>query len=133
MKRLFVLSLGAGLALLCNVVLAQENETKTNAAVKIRAEAAKDNVGKQAVVSGKVAEINKAEQLVRLNIDKPYPKQPFTAVIFRSNTNRFGDLEQLKGKTIEVSGKITDFRGRPQIILTSADQLKVIEAKEEKK
>jgi DNA/RNA endonuclease YhcR with UshA esterase domain len=59
----------------------------------------------------------------------------FTAVVFSSNTNRFPDLEKLQGKTVEVTGKITEYRARPQIVLLSTNQLKVIEkeAKEPKK
>ena len=108
-------------------------ETKTNNALKIEAAAARDNVGKQATVTGKVAEVSKREKLVRLNLDKPYPKETFTAVIFVANTNHFGDFETLKGKSVEISGKIADYRGHPQIILTSTNQLKVLESSEEKK
>jgi DNA/RNA endonuclease YhcR with UshA esterase domain len=116
-----------------SVACAQQSQTNTNAVIQIKADAAKDNVGKEAVVSGTVAEISKAQNLIRLNLDKAFPNQPFTAIIFARNTNGFGDLEALKGKKIEVSGKITEYRGRPQIILTSTNQLKLVEAEKEKK
>ena len=134
MQKLFTLGCAAVLlALSANRVSAQATQTNTNSTVKIKASEAKENVGKEAVVVGTVAEVNKAPNLVRLNLDKSYPNQPFTAVIFSRNTNAFGDLEMLKGKKVEISGKISEFRGRPQIILTSTNQLKRIEAAEEKK
>ena len=101
----------------------------TNTApVRIAAGEAKEHVGAQALVTGQVAEVNRGEKIVRLNFDKPFPRQPFTAVVFATQTNQFGDLDGLKDKTVEVRGKITEFRGRPQIILNSSNQLKVVES-----
>ncbi len=118
---------------LCQFACAQE--TKTNSPAKIPAAEAKTHLGANAIVIGAIVEVNRAEKLVRLNFDKPFPNQPFTAVIFGDKTNLFAELEKLKGKTVEVSGKITDYRGRPQIVLTATNQLKLIEtpAEAEKK
>src|SRR5882762_6553624 len=123
MKR-FVLGhvcFGLVLAYICDSARSadsQSEQSKTNNVVQIKAAAAKENIGKEAVVSGTVVEVNKAAALVRLNLEKAYPKQPFTAVIFARNTNQFGDFETFKGKKIEVTGKITEYNGRPQIVLT---------------
>jgi len=102
-------------------------EARTNAAVKIRANQAKEHIGADAVVTGKIAEVNKAPRLIRLNFDKPFPAEPFTAVIFAANTNLFPDIDKLKNQTVEVSGKITAYRERPQIVLTSTNQLRVLD------
>ena len=104
---------------------------KTEPPAKIMAAEAKKHVGKNATVTGIVAEVNKAEKLVRLNFENAYPNQTFTAVIFSSNTNQFPEVEKLKGKTVEVTGKIGEFRDRPQIILSNTNQLKVVEKKSE--
>ena len=110
-------------------------DAKTNAPIKIPASEAKANVGTNAIVTGKIAEVNKTERLVRLNFDEPFPKSTFTAVIFAENMKLFPDVEKLKDKTVEVSGKITAYRERPQIVLTETNQLKVVEkaAEPEKK
>jgi len=112
---------------------AQENKSdstaKTNAPIQISASAAKEHIGAQAVVKGTIAEVNVGERIVRLNFEHPYPKNAFTAVIFPANTNKFADLEKLKGKTVEISGKIAAYHERPQIVLTSTNQVKVIEEK----
>jgi len=71
--------------------------------------------------------VNKAQRLIRLNFDKPFPAEPFTAVIFAANTNLFPDIDKLKNQTVEVSGKITAYRERPQIVLTSTNQLRVLD------
>ncbi len=112
---------------------AQESNTnsaaKTNAPIQISSSAAKEHIGAQAVVKGTIAEVNVGERIVRLNFEQPYPKNPFTAVIFPANTNKFTDVEKLKGKTVEISGKIAAYHERPQIVLTSTNQVKVIEEK----
>jgi len=100
--------------------------TKTNAPIQISSNEAKEHIGAPAVVKGKIAEVNVGERIVRLNFEQPYPKNPFTAVIFPANTNKFPEIEKLKGKTVEISGKIAAYREKPQIILTSTNQVKVI-------
>lgn len=110
---------------LCAPALAEE--AKTNSPLVIQASDAKEHIGTNAIVTGKIVEVNKVEKLVRLNFDKPFPRQPFTAVIFATRTNLFPDLDHLKGKSVEVSGKIADYHGRPQIVLDGTNQLKVVE------
>ena len=113
------------LLVLSSVVLAQE--PKPNDAVRIAAAQAKDHVGETAVVTGKVAEVNIAARLIRLNLDKAFPAQTFTAVIFSDKTNLFPEIAKIKGKNVEVKGTIAAYRDRPQIVLTATNQLKVIE------
>jgi len=108
-------------------------EAKTNSPLRIPAAEATNHIDAQAVVLGKVVEVYTTDKLVRLNLDRPFPRQTFTAVIFASSTNLFPDLDKLKGKAIEVSGKITEYRDKPQIILTSTNQLKVVEITPENK
>src|SRR6267154_1161334 len=104
-----------------------DSTAKTNAPSQISSNEAKEHSGAPAVVKGKIAEVNVGERIVRLNFEQPYPKNPFTAVIFPANTNKFPGIEKLKGKTVQVSGKIAVYRERPQIVLTSTNQVRVIE------
>jgi DNA/RNA endonuclease YhcR with UshA esterase domain len=133
MKRVIALAILLGFSAL--VLRAEEGKTnapaKSAEPVKIKAEEAKKHIGEEAVVSGTVAEVNRAASLVRLNFEKPYPNNVFAAVIFNRNTNAFPEVDKLKGKSVEVSGKVADYHGRPEIVVNSANQVKVIE-KEEK-
>ncbi len=123
MKRVFV---WLTLALLpAFFTIAQES--KTNGPIQIPAREARQHLDSDAIVTGKIAEVNKAQRLVRLNFDKAFPNQTLTAVIFSEKTNLFPQLDKLMGKTVQVSGRITDYHGRPEIILTSTNQLTVIE------
>jgi DNA/RNA endonuclease YhcR with UshA esterase domain len=108
-----------------------DSATKTNTPIRVSANEAKEHIGSQAVVKGKIAEINVGERVIRLNFEQSFPKNPFTAVIFPVNTNKFPEVEKLKSKTVEISGKIAAYREKPQIILTSTNQLKVLEEPKE--
>ena len=54
------------------------------------------------------------------------PFYDFTAVVFASDTNKFGDLNAFSGETVEISGVIQLYKGTPQIILKNKNQLKFI-------
>ena len=120
-------------------VLAQDAAAKPSGgaeAKKIAATEADKHINETMVVTGKVAQVSVREKLVYLNLDKNYPESPFTGVIFAKSTNGFGDLKLLKGKSVEIKGKIEEYHDKPQIVLTSTNQLKVLEGSapaEEKK
>jgi DNA/RNA endonuclease YhcR with UshA esterase domain len=99
----------------------------------VTATEAKDHVGANALVTGTIAEVYKKSGPYRLNFEQPYPNHAFTAVIFARNTNDFPEIDKLKGKKVQVSGKIADYRGHPEIVLNSTNQLKVLEKPAEKK
>lgn len=89
---------------------------------------AKDHVGQTGMVCGKVADtryLESGRQPTFLNFDKRYPEHTFTAVIFGENRAKFGTPEKdYLDKDICVSGKIEDFNGKPQIIVTDKEQIK---------
>ena len=78
------------------------------------------------MVTGKVVQVTVRPNVVMLNFDQPFPNSPFTAVIFEDNLSQFGDLQKLQNQDVEVSGDITEYHGKPEIILESANQLTVI-------
>lgn len=100
------------------------------AQAKFSAADAAKHIGENATVCGVVASARYAEKSNRkptfLNLDKPYPNHPFTAVIFEADRPKFGEPEkELNGKKICVSGKIEDFQGKPEIVLKEKSQLQV--------
>ena len=81
---------------------------------------AKNHIGETAMVCGKVVSARYATgsrgRPTFLNLDKPYPNQPFTVVIWGTNRTAFGRPEKdYDGKDICVTGKIDTYRGVPQI------------------
>ncbi len=81
---------------------------------------AKDHIGEEATVCGKVVGARYAASSrgrpTFLNLDRPHPNQIFTVVIRGRNRAQFGKPEKdyLK-KKICVTGKIEAYRGKPQI------------------
>ena len=52
-----------------------------------------------------------------LDLDHPYPNQPFTIVIWGVDRQKFGTPEvEYKDTRVCVTGTITDFRGTPEIV-----------------
>lgn len=94
---------------------------------------AKGKVGETITIEAKVAEVNKTEKIVRINLGARFPKQELTLVIFPANFSKFEDVEKLEGKTVRVTGKVTEYQKRPQIVLDAKEQLKVQEAEKQEK
>jgi hypothetical protein len=60
-----------------------------------------------------------------LNFDKPYPNHTFTAFIPADSRSKSDAPEKgLKDKDVCVTGKIQDYHGKPEIIVTGPEQLK---------
>jgi hypothetical protein len=88
---------------------------------KLSATKAKDHIGKRATVCGNAVSARYAAstrgQPTFLHLDKSYPNQIFTVVIWGSNRSKFGAPESdYKGKRVCVNGKIAEYRGVPQIV-----------------
>jgi DNA/RNA endonuclease YhcR with UshA esterase domain len=91
-------------------------------------EEAVHHVGESATVCGMVASAkfaaNSRSQPTFLNLDRPYPNHVFTVVIFGSDRAKFGTPEiLLRGKRICVTGQISDYHGKPEVVLTDPSQL----------
>jgi len=97
---------------------------------KLSAAEAKDHVGETATVCGEVVSTRYAAstkgQPTFLNLDKPYPNQIFTVVIWGSNRSKFGRPEiEYSEKRVCVTGKITEYRGVPEVIANAPAQITV--------
>ena len=104
--------------------------TSVSAQNKLTAAQAKDHFGETTTVCGEVVTTSYADSSkghpTFLNLDKPYPNQIFTVVIWGENRAKFGKPEEdYKGKRICVSGKITAYAGKPEIVVSDPKQVKV--------
>ena len=104
---------------------AQADDTNGASPAKIAATAADKHYGENRIVTGKVVQVTIRPRAVFLNFEQPYPDSPFTGVIFSRFTNQFGDLSSLTNKSVEVSGLITNYQNKPEIVLTNASQLTI--------
>src|SRR5262245_1861062 len=76
------------------------------------------------VVASAEYEAHEQNQPTLLDLGKPHPNAVFTAVIYGENRAKFGTPEtSLLGRRICVTGRISDYQGKPEIILTDPKQL----------
>ena len=89
---------------------------------------AKDHIGETATVCGHVADtryLDTGSHVTFLNFDKPYPNHSFTAFIPAQSRAKIGTPERdYKDKDICVTGKIEDYRGKPEIVVNEPQQIK---------
>jgi DNA/RNA endonuclease YhcR with UshA esterase domain len=93
----------------------------------IPAAEAKSHIDKDVTVEGVVSDVHHAAsgKVIFIEIGGRYPGNPVSAVIFKDHFSKFPSVDSLAGKTIDVTGRIKDYRGRAEIILDDPDQLKV--------
>jgi len=128
MKTLTAIAAVFGLCSFC--ALAQDAKSEappTSPPKRISAIEAEKHYQETVIVTGKVAQVSIRPKLVYINLDKRYPESPLSCVIFARATNQFGDLKKLEGKQVEIKGMIEEYQDKPQIILNSSNQVKVIE------
>jgi hypothetical protein len=84
------------------------------------------HVGQTATVQGLVASVYVSSKgNAFLNFGAPYPNEVFSGVIFSSSAAQFGDLTKYQGKQVQVTGQIRLYKGKPEIILETLDQLRL--------
>jgi hypothetical protein len=91
---------------------------------------AKNHIGEKGIVCGKVVSTRFAGrsrgQPTFLNLDKPYPNQIFTIVIWGSDRPKFGDPEaKYSDKNVCVTGKVTSYRDIPEIAANDPSQIEL--------
>jgi DNA/RNA endonuclease YhcR with UshA esterase domain len=95
----------------------------------LTASEAKEHIGEVATVCGNVVSTRYAASTkgkpTFLNLDKPYPNQIFTIVIWGSDRDKFGKPEvEYNDKRICVTGKIAEYRGKLEIVADDPKQIK---------
>ncbi|MBL4675666.1 MAG: S1/P1 nuclease [Mucilaginibacter sp.] len=88
----------------------------------VRLEELKNFVGKSVSVQGKVYSVKDIGSMVLANMGAAYPNQMLT-LAFKGKTKALAGT--LEGKTVSISGQVIDYKGKPEIIITTADQVKV--------
>lgn len=127
-------ALGAGVVLLVAVaVLVARLDGGGGTGPWIPATAADDHVGDRGTVCGQVASTRHVPSAngepTFLNLERPYPDQVFTAVIWGNDRPKFDRApeEHFRNRRICVTGKIGSYRDVPQIIVRRPNQIEVVE------
>jgi hypothetical protein len=97
---------------------------QTGASATYTAIEAAKHVGENAVVTDRVDGVHRSKNgNIFLNMGGKYPNQAFTAFIPAKSAGQFSDFQKYDRKTVAVSGKITLYRGKPEIVVTASSQV----------
>jgi micrococcal nuclease len=99
-----------------------------NASTPLTPVQASRHIGERATVCGVVASghfaIRSRGNPTFLNMERPYPNQIFTVLIWGSDRDKFGAPElEYQGRQICVTGEIRSYRGIPEIVATKPTQI----------
>ena len=93
----------------------------------IPAAEASSHTGENATVCGTVTGVHFAAgskgKPTFINFDRPYPHQDFTVMIWDEDRVRFGDLTKYDGHRACATGVISQYKGKPEMILHSPEAL----------
>ncbi|WP_104498414.1 OmpH family outer membrane protein [Acinetobacter indicus] len=101
----------------------QADQNSTSSANHIQSIQASMYIGQNRIVCGKVAQLKEFSKGVYLNFDQPYPKATFTVVIWNNNSHISKQLRNVENNTLCIQGKIEEYRGKPQMVLNSLQQI----------
>lgn len=82
--------------------------------------------GQRVTVEGIVSEVFTSRRGdTFIDISGRYPNENFYGVIFSDSSAAIGNIDGLTGKTVDVTGMIKLYRGKPEIIVRTRNQIKV--------
>ena len=94
--------------------------------IRISYTEAPDHVGEYACVAGRVDHVYTSQRgTIFINFCPDYKTCPFGAVIFGSDAYKFSNSNQYEEKTVEITGLIRSYQGRPEIVLNDPVQIKI--------
>ena len=84
------------------------------------------HAGEPGCISGRVVKVFASRGgNTFLDFCQDYHECPFTSVIFSSDKNKFGDVQSLTGRQIEIRGTINVYQGKPEIIIREPEQIRL--------
>jgi len=85
---------------------------------------APNHIGDFALVRGTLVDAyTSASGTVFLDFCKSYKSCPFSGVIFADDVKKFSDLSRYNGTTVTLTGKISSYQGKAEIILSDPSQI----------
>jgi len=82
------------------------------------------HVGETAMVVGTVVSVHRSKAgNIYLNFGADYPHQTFSGAILNPRDPAFTQLDTLAGKRVGVRGMIKNYKGQPEILIESMDQI----------
>jgi micrococcal nuclease len=118
--------------LLFSTALALAAALTANAQTTIPAKEAAKHIGETITITDKLfgGKFFDNTKMTLLDIGGNNPNQAFTIMIPGEDKSKFKGSPEVdyKGKTITVTGKVVDYKGKPEIIVNDPSQLKLADS-----
>lgn len=116
------------MAAVVNQVFASRSKGVSVAAADVQligpADAA-SHIGQSVVIRGVADDVHRTRTgIVFIDMGGRYPANAVTAVIFAEDAAKFPEVGSLQGRTVEVSGVVHLYHGKPEIVLRHPDLLR---------
>jgi DNA/RNA endonuclease YhcR with UshA esterase domain len=84
------------------------------------------HVGETVTVEGTVSAVHTDSRsgVTFIDMGGRFPDQAFTGVVFKDDASKFPNVESLTGKVVDITGRVHDYKGKPETILNDPAQLK---------
>jgi len=82
-------------------------------------------IGEKLSTEGKVYSIKKLQNMTLVNVGGDYPNQLLTVVLKGEARKYFSD-DYIVGKVLRVSGTVTNFKGKPEIVVKDSKDLGIL-------
>lgn len=123
----------AAIAVICVIIAGARWATFGSAAPEthplqpgaVTAANASAHIGETITVEGFVSEVHISERATFIDLGGRYPNEEFTGVIFTDDAGAFSDVSAYEGKTVDITGTVQMYHGRPEIILRSPSQIRI--------
>jgi len=103
---------------------------KASAQTPLTAKDAAKHINETVTITGKIfsSKLIASNNMTLLDVDGFNPNQDLTIMIEGANRSKFKGKpeEDYKGREVTVTGKIIDFKGKPEIVVTDPEQIKVV-------
>lgn len=92
---------------------------------KVSIDSVSTHIGENVVVCAEVFEVKSTDKITFINLGAAYPNSPLTVVIFAKDTVNFkvAPAAMYGSKKICITGKLQDYKGKPQIVVTKPDEI----------
>lgn len=99
--------------------------TSLSAQTKINVDSAAAHIGENVTACSEVFGVKSLDKITFINVGAPYPKSSLTVIIFAKNLANFKESPAAlyNNKKICVTGKLENYHGKPQIVVTKPDEI----------
>lgn len=82
-------------------------------------------IGQHITVKGKIVSTSYRKGTDFLDFCVDYTHCPLSLVVLDTNTYKFGDIGKYSGNNVKVTGTVSTYQGRTEILLTDPNQIKL--------